>query len=63
MVEKPIVAKLPKLHAFRVRVRSNLGRPCVESETAYTLKLSPQPQLAFTFGLLNLKAAFRPSRA
>lgn len=30
---------------------------------AHTLKLSPQPQLDFTFGLLNLKAAFRPSRA
>ncbi len=27
-----------------------------------TVKLSPQPQESLTFGLLNLKVAFKPSR-
>jgi len=31
-------------------------------DEAYTLNDSPQPQRSFSFGLLNLKPSFKPSR-
>jgi hypothetical protein len=42
--------------------RAVAAAPDREAKAGQTLKLSPQPQLDFTFGLLNLKAAFKPSR-
>src|ERR1700719_2092836 len=34
----------------------------IGKRTLYMLKLSPQPHSSFTFGLLNLKPSFKPSR-
>src|ERR1700682_338075 len=41
--------------------REPVTRPIGE-RTSYKLKLSPQPHSSFTFGLLNLKPSFKPSR-
>ena len=43
------------------KTKGGRSRLRCESESRQTLKLSPQPQLAFTFGLLNRNAALSPS--
>src|SRR4029077_1432226 len=50
------------------RIERVAGREPEELEViaecgSQTLKDSPQPQRSFSFGLLNLKPSFRPSRA
>ena len=60
-----------ELGGFDTRLRINkattfsaqalVTRP-IGKRTLYMLKLSPQPHSSFTFGLLNLKPSFKPSR-
>ncbi|CFN63270.1 Uncharacterised protein [Bordetella pertussis] len=50
------------------RIQRKPGRQAEQAEMVvcrqdYTVNDSPQPQVAFSLGLLNLNPSFRPSRA